>query len=346
MTISNCNDEEEYKIAKQQAVNQTLAPLLRHYQDVVKFIWIGKKSRRRVTFQVDKNNNLGFFLAKTNKLIIVEDYDLATLAINSLITPLKKIIKKIPNKIITQIVVTNFDNGLDVVLRCNEVLQGDGLQILVDFAQNQHLNLSFVINDNLFPLYLLRKNQIIYDDVVLDVASDVFVQPTKEGLNCIIQILQAQLLHNNAKNIVDLFAGFGIYTFALNNKIKAHFQCYEGMENMVKIIQQNVTKHHLKNIKFFNRDLFNDPVTLKDLKNIDNVIINPPRNGALPQIIELARASIANIQYVSCNPQTFVRDAKILIDSNYSIVNIYALDQFYATNHCEIITCFSKKIKL
>lgn len=346
MIMLNCNEDDEYKINKKDFVHKTLAPLLQNYQDQIKFIWIGKNSRRRVSFQVDSNNNLGFFQPKTKNLIIVESYDVATISINLLIKPLKKILKKIPNKILLQIVVTDFDNGIDVVLRCNQVLQGEATQILVNFAKDYQINLSFEINGNLFPLYLLRKNQIIYENLVLEVASDVFVQPTKEGLNCIIEILNKQISRNNSKNIVDIFAGFGIYSFALNHKIKANYSCYEGLENMIKIIQHNVAKHNFKNIKSFNRDLFEDPLTSKDLKNIDNAIINPPRNGALPQIIELAKASIANIQYVSCNPQTFVRDAKFLIDSNYNIVNIYALDQFYSTNHCEIITSFSKKVKL
>jgi tRNA/tmRNA/rRNA uracil-C5-methylase (TrmA/RlmC/RlmD family) len=85
--------------------------------------------------------------------------------------------------------------------------------------------------------------------------------------------------------------------------------------------------------------LYGDPLTAKELDEFDNVIINPPRNGAEPQIKNIAKSKIKSLQYISCNPQTFARDAKNLIDLNYKIIKIFALDQFYSTlpSHLDIL---------
>jgi 23S rRNA (uracil1939-C5)-methyltransferase len=110
----------------------------------------------------------------------------------------------------------------------------------------------------------------------------------------------------------------------------------------------NTIKNNAKNLQLSQkiqaqcRDLYGDPLTCKELAEFDNIIINPPRNGAEPQIKNIAKSKIKSLQYISCNPQTFARDAKNLIDLDYNIVNIVALDQFYSTNHLEVLASFIK----
>jgi 23S rRNA (uracil1939-C5)-methyltransferase len=51
---------------------------------------------------------------------------------------------------------------------------------------------------------------------------------------------------------------------------------------------------------------------------------------------------LKNLIYVSCNPESFKRDAKILIDAGFKIKNLTAIDQFYATKHLELVAIFQK----
>jgi tRNA/tmRNA/rRNA uracil-C5-methylase (TrmA/RlmC/RlmD family) len=44
---------------------------------------------------------------------------------------------------------------------------------------------------------------------------------------------------------------------------------------------------------------------------------------------------------VSCNPKTFWEDVNIL--KNYNLIRHYGVDQFYATNHLEIVGVLEKK---
>ena len=112
---------------------------------------------------------------------------------------------------------------------------------------------------------------------------------------------------------------------------------------MTDLISKNASANGLaQKIKAQMRDLFSTPLDKNELKDFDQVIINPPRNGATPQIIEISKSNLKNVIYVSCNPQSFKRDAQILIDSGFKISSLSAIDQFHATEHLELVAIFQK----
>ena len=90
------------------------------------------------------------------------------------------------------------------------------------------------------------------------------------------------------------------------------------------------------------RDLFKRPLGVKNLEQYDAVIMDPPRNGAEKQSKELARSNVARIVYVSCNPNTFIRDAKILESGGYKMTTAIPVDQFVGSAHWEIFGVFEK----
>lgn len=339
MTIFLPENEEIYRQNKQNSLKKTLQELGAEPE----FIWIKEESRRRVIFQIDNKNNLGFFKEKTKELIEVDDYPLAEKSINLLIKPLKVFLKKLQQNFIHQVVITSFDNGLDIVFRTNRKADLNEELKFINFAKEHFLNCSFDVKQNLTPLYFSRKNQIFCGDLKLNLSGDIFLQATKSGLEHIINFLRKEIsAQRNIKKIADIYAGFGVYSFALHD-LSASFSCFEGSQSMVDVIKSNAKNLQLtQKIQAHCRDLYGDPLTAKELDEFDNLIINPPRNGAEPQIKNIAKSKIKSLQYISCNPQTFARDAKNLIDLNYKIINILALDQFYSTNHLEILASFSK----
>ena len=70
----------------------------------------------------------------------------------------------------------------------------------------------------------------------------------------------------------------------------------------------------------------------------DVLIIDPPRSGMHPKAVEeLGRMKIARIVYVSCNPATLARDAKMLLPFGYQIEKVQPVDMFPHTNHVESV---------
>jgi len=45
---------------------------------------------------------------------------------------------------------------------------------------------------------------------------------------------------------------------------------------------------------------------------------------------------------VSCNPATFARDARILVDGGYHLVQVRPIDQFLFSDHVELAASFER----
>ena len=75
---------------------------------------------------------------------------------------------------------------------------------------------------------------------------------------------------------------------------------------------------------------------------MDAVVFDPPRQGAQAQARELAKSAVPLIVAVSCNTATFARDAKILVEGGYRLINVTPIDQFRYSPHVEIVTRFQR----
>ena len=71
-------------------------------------------------------------------------------------------------------------------------------------------------------------------------------------------------------------------------------------------------------------------------------MLDPPRAGAKEQASELAKAGTKRIAYVSCNPATFARDARILVDGGWRLEWIRPVGQFRWTAHVELAAAFAR----
>jgi 23S rRNA (uracil1939-C5)-methyltransferase len=98
----------------------------------------------------------------------------------------------------------------------------------------------------------------------------------------------------------------------------------------------------LKPIATEKRDLFKQPMQAEELKSFDAVVLDPPRAGAQAQARELAKSKIAHIAYVSCNAESFARDARILVDGGYRMGAVTPVDQFLWSAHIELIAGFTR----
>ena len=80
----------------------------------------------------------------------------------------------------------------------------------------------------------------------------------------------------------------------------------------------------------------------KELARLDAVVFDPPRQGAQMQARELAASPVPILVAVSCNPLTFARDAKILVDGGYRLTRVTPVDQFLYSAHVELVARFEK----
>jgi 23S rRNA (uracil1939-C5)-methyltransferase len=72
------------------------------------------------------------------------------------------------------------------------------------------------------------------------------------------------------------------------------------------------------------------------------VVFDPPRQGAQAQARALAESKVPVVVAVSCNPATFARDARLLVDGGYQLGTVTPVDQFRYSAHVEIVARFMR----
>ena len=90
------------------------------------------------------------------------------------------------------------------------------------------------------------------------------------------------------------------------------------------------------------RDLVRRPLSADELEGFDGAVLDPPRPGAEAQVRQLAQAGVPRLAYVSCNPVSFARDARLLVEGGYTLESVMPLDQFLFTPHVELAALFRR----
>jgi 23S rRNA (uracil1939-C5)-methyltransferase len=143
-----------------------------------------------------------------------------------------------------------------------------------------------------------------------------------------------------AKRVADLFAGCGAFTFALARN--ATVAAFDSETDAIAALTAARNAPGLKPIAAERRDLFRRPLLKHELDTFDAVVIDPPRAGAKAQTEQLAASKVKTIAAVSCNPATFARDARILIDGGYRLKSVTPIDQFLWSPHLELVAIFER----
>ena len=165
-----------------------------------------------------------------------------------------------------------------------------------------------------------------------------FLQATEQGQASLISAVQEAV--GNARRVTDLFAGAG--TFALPLAATAEVHAVEGDSAMMAALDKGWRQAEgLKRVTTETRDLYRRPLEPDEFRHVSAVVIDPPRAGAEAQSRTLAVAKVPVIAAVSCNPVTFARDARILLDTGYRLDWVQPVDQFRWSAHVELAARFS-----
>jgi len=160
-----------------------------------------------------------------------------------------------------------------------------------------------------------------------------FLQATAEGQTALVRAVSEAV--GPARRVADLFAGSGTFTLPLAERAEVH--AAEAASDMVAaLLAAARAAPGLRPVTAEARDLFRRPLLPDELTRFDALVLDPPRAGAEAQVREIAAARVPVLAYVSCNPVTFARDARILADAGYAIDWVLPVDQFRWSPHVEL----------
>ena len=239
---------------------------------------------------------------------------------------------------IKEVFVTLADNGLDVVIHAAKDPDLDMRQDLAEFADDNDLaRLSWKTGDEPDEPVAARRIPVVrFQSVDVAVPPGGFLQATREGEHALVAAVTSALEKAQPRQVADLFCGIGSFTFALALAGKRRSTlAVESDPRAVELLQYAVGQSGSP-IQVIKRDLFRQPLTGDELSNLDLVLFDPPRAGALSQAEQLAATGPEWIIAVSCNPATFTRDIRVLRNGGYELERVVPIDQFLWSSHLEM----------
>ncbi len=162
----------------------------------------------------------------------------------------------------------------------------------------------------------------------------------------VLELLAGRVVEElaGAARVVDLYCGVGTFGVVLGTRGIAT----TGVEWFKPAAEEgaaNAAANQVVNAAFENataREAVGGERGGTLLRGADAVILDPPRKGCEPEVLDaLARHRVPRVLYVSCNPATLARDAKILVERGYRLERVTPYDMFPQTGHVEVLTTFT-----
>jgi 23S rRNA (uracil1939-C5)-methyltransferase len=136
------------------------------------------------------------------------------------------------------------------------------------------------------------------------------------------------------RNILELYSGVGSLTCYLAQV--GPVTAVEEWGDAVDLMERNMKDNGIANVRSL-KGRAEDVMT--DLPGgYDLVVLDPPRSGCERAVLDkILGFAPKRVLYVSCNPATLARDAKILKEGGYRLSSLRAFDMFPQTVHVETV---------
>jgi len=295
-------------------------------------------SRRRVVFsgrRTKKTVQLGFYERRSEVLVPVQECALLVPELMDAVEDLKAIVRLAATRTsVVKLALSATPEGLDLAVTNAREIEADGISALAEVASD-FARVSW--NDEVVLLKSQPVQQFGQAQVVPPAGA--FLQATQDGEDALVRAVLNGV--GTPARVMDLFAGCGTFSLPLAEFSDVH--AVEFDDAMLKALDAGWRQAKgLKQVSVETRDLFRRPVLRSEFKGFDAVVLDPPRAGAAAQVEELAASQVARVLHVSCNPVTFARDARVLVDAGFALDWMEVVDQFRWSPHVELVGCFSR----
>ena len=139
-----------------------------------------------------------------------------------------------------------------------------------------------------------------------------------------------------SKVTVEAYSGIGAISLFIKDKADEIIGI-ESIQDAVDNANENAKMNHADHVSFICEDAATALASLVQEKNVDTLIVDPPRSGLNDQMKQtVLKSKIKTMIYVSCNPATLSKDLGVL-QKEYRIVKIQPVDMFSQTPHVESV---------
>lgn len=201
-------------------------------------------------------------------------------------------------------------------------------------------------------IHTIKKTVDLFGKTMVHLAGDRLLSFTLEGLNLRVSpksffqlnTLQAQnlyriaadLVDDNQNLIVEAYSGIGAMSLYLKDKAKEIIGI-EYVSDAVANANQNAKRNKADHVSFVCGDAAEKLTGLAKKKNIDVLVVDPPRSGLDDNMLGcILKSKVKNLIYISCNPSTLGKNIAVLQDK-YVVEKVIPVDMFSQTPHIESV---------
>ena len=344
--------DDQYRAWKGGLVRQALA---RRGFDLAKddivdadLLSVPPGSRRRAVLAAERRGgrlSLGFHERESHAVVALTTCQLLRPALVALLEPLRRLADTLlAEREAARLVLTETEGGVDLLWSGPEPDLA-GREALAAFAEEQDLaRLSWApsgpgrISE---PIVMRRSPVLRFGGVEVTPPAEGFVQPSAEGESAMAKLV-GEALPNGVGRVADLYAGCGAFTFAMAAGGRS-VHAVEGQAVALEALRAAVNRSALaERITTELRDLAQRPLLTDELEGYDAIVFDPPRAGSREQSAMLASSQVPLVVALSCNPNSFARDARILADGGYRLERVTPIDQFPWSGHLELAAVFRR----
>lgn len=303
--------------------------------------------RRRADFGAIRSGarvDVGFRAYKSWQLIDLQTCSVLTPRIVTLLPALRSLaLVLLPDRGTANLHTTQTETGLDLLIECAGSPDQRQREALATFATSHDIARIAWRQATETPEIMIQRRvpQVIFADTMVDLSPGAFLQASKSGETAIVSSVLDGVGVGVKRRIADLYSGCGTLTFQLARKARVH--AVEGAKELAAALEAAARRAgQAGRVTVETRDLSRRPLLAAELADYGAIVFDPPRDGAAFQAAEIGRSRVPIVVGVSCNPATFIRDARILTTAGYRLTRITPVDQFLWSPHLELVGVFKR----
>jgi 23S rRNA (uracil1939-C5)-methyltransferase len=308
--------------------------------EVAETIGVAPASRRRAVLtalRAGRRVVLGFNERLSNRVVDVEECPVLAPQLAGSLSAIREMLPPfVPAGRRVRVTALVTRTGLDLVLAGAAAPAPRVLQELAELGARHGVARLSLDGE---PVLTLAEPVVEVANAPLVPPPGAFLQASAEAEAVMAQLVLAHLA--GARRVADLFCGIGTFALALAREASVH--AVESSQSALDALAAAARRASgLKRIETERRDLFADPLSPAEVAAFDGLVFDPPRAGAKAQAAALAASAVPRIAAISCNPASFARDARILLDGGYRLERVVPVDQFIYSAETEVVGLFAR----
>lgn len=200
-------------------------------------------------------------------------------------------------------------------------------------------NSNVILGSSFHPLIGNKSIQEQMGDLKFNISAASFFQVnTQQAERLYAKALEFAEV-NERQIVLDAYCGVGTISLFFARQVRSVIGI-ECVPAAIEDAKENAILNGISNTSFV---CANAEDYIKSLKEIDVMILNPPRKGCEKSFLDgIKRLHPNRIVYISCDPATLARDLAFLCAMGYTLDTVQPYDMFPQTAHVECVAKLTK----